>query len=83
MTTTISSREFNHNLGGAKKAAYKGPVFITDRGEPSHVLMTYQDYSRIACEECGIVEALSMKGLSGVEFEPGRAGSIVKDIDLS
>ena len=30
--TTLSSRQFNQDAGGAKKAAKKGPVFITDRG---------------------------------------------------
>ncbi|MCF9010316.1 type II toxin-antitoxin system Phd/YefM family antitoxin, partial [Pseudomonas carnis] len=35
--TTISSREFNQDTSGAKKAARKGPVFITDRGKPAHV----------------------------------------------
>ena len=28
--TTISSREFNQDAGGAKKAADKGPVVITE-----------------------------------------------------
>jgi antitoxin (DNA-binding transcriptional repressor) of toxin-antitoxin stability system len=32
--TTLSSREFNQNTSHAKKAALKGPVFITDRGKP-------------------------------------------------
>ncbi|EGH47880.1 prevent-host-death family protein, partial [Pseudomonas syringae pv. pisi str. 1704B] len=32
MTTTLSSREFNQDTSGAKKAANEGPVFITDRG---------------------------------------------------
>src|SRR2546430_4851867 len=35
--TTFSSREFNQDPGRAKKAARKGPVFITDRGHPAHV----------------------------------------------
>ena len=33
--TTLSSREFNHDAGRAKKAALHGPVFTTDRGRPS------------------------------------------------
>ena len=35
--TTISSREFNQDTSGAKKAARIGPVFITDRGKSAHV----------------------------------------------
>ncbi len=42
--STLSSRELNHDVSSAKKAAQKGPVVITDRGKPSHVLMIYGDY---------------------------------------
>ncbi|MGN5478347.1 type II toxin-antitoxin system prevent-host-death family antitoxin [Cupriavidus basilensis] len=44
---TISSREFNQSAGEAKKAALSGPVFITDRGKPSHVLITIEEYRRL------------------------------------
>ena len=30
--TTMSSRDFNQDTSGAKRAAKEGPVFITDRG---------------------------------------------------
>ena len=46
-TTTISSREFNQDAGGAKKAADKGPVIITDRGKPAHVLLSFEDYQKL------------------------------------
>jgi len=36
--TTFSSREFNQDAARAKRAARNGPVFITDRGRPAHVL---------------------------------------------
>ena len=39
-TISLTSRELNHDVGRAKKAAEMGPVVITDRGRPSHVLMT-------------------------------------------
>jgi prevent-host-death family protein len=45
--TTLSSREFNQDTSGAKKAAQQGPVFITDRGRPAHVLLTIEDYQRL------------------------------------
>ena len=41
---TLSSREFNQDTSRAKKAASKGPVFITDRGKPAHVLLSIQEY---------------------------------------
>jgi len=47
MTTTISSRDFNQRTHAAKIAARKGPVVVTDRGRPSHVLLTIEEYERI------------------------------------
>lgn len=38
--TTLSSREFNQDTSRAKKAADAGPVIITDRGRPAHVLLS-------------------------------------------
>ena len=46
--TKLSSREFNQDTSRAKRAAKRGPVFITDRGRPSHVLLTAEEYERIA-----------------------------------
>ncbi|MCL4423032.1 MAG: type II toxin-antitoxin system Phd/YefM family antitoxin [Actinobacteria bacterium] len=40
----MSSREFNQDTSRAKKAAAGGPVFITDRGKPAHVLLTFAAY---------------------------------------
>lgn len=47
MSTTFSSREFNQDTGRAKKAASDGPVFITDRGRPAHVLLSIEEYRKI------------------------------------
>jgi prevent-host-death family protein len=60
MATTISSREFNQNTSAAKKASENGPVIITDRGEPAHVLMTIEEYRRIGNPGKSILELLSM-----------------------
>jgi prevent-host-death family protein len=48
VVTHISSREFNQDTSGAKKAAERGPVYITDRGRPAHVLLTYEAYEQLA-----------------------------------
>ena len=47
MTTKMSSREFNQDTSGAKKAAEVGPVYITDRGRPAHVLLTFDAYEEL------------------------------------
>lgn len=38
--TRFSCSEVDLDVSTAKKAAQAGPVIITDRGRPSHVLMT-------------------------------------------
>ena len=37
---TITSRDFNQDVGATKRAAELEPVTITDHGRPSHVLIT-------------------------------------------
>ncbi|SFD18505.1 prevent-host-death family protein [Bosea sp. CRIB-10] len=80
---TLSSRELNHDVSSAKKAAQEGPVVITDRGKPSHVLMTYGEFQRLSGKRRNLVEALAMPGLSGVDFDPPRAQIAPRKIDLS
>lgn len=57
--TTLSSRKFNQDASGAKKAAKNGPVFITDRGRPAHVLLTIQEYQRLTGGPASIVAMLA------------------------
>ena len=81
--TTFSSREFNQDTSRAKKAAAKGPVFITDRGKPAHVLLNIEEYQRITGKHRNIVDALAMSGLAYIEFDPPRLGKITRDVDFS
>lgn len=67
--TTLSSREFNQDTGKAKKAARKGPVFITDRGRPAHVLLTIEDYRRIAGAGSRITDLLAMPGIEDINLD--------------
>ena len=71
--TTVTSRELNQDVGRAKRAAKSGPVFITDRGKPAHVLLSIDEYRRLASQRRNLAEALSMSGLADIEFEPHRA----------
>lgn len=70
--TTLSSREFNQDTSRAKQAAYKGPVFITDRGRPAHVLLTMEDYQKLAGSQASIADLLAMPGIEDIEFDPPR-----------
>jgi prevent-host-death family protein len=73
--TTISSREFNQDTGRAKKAARKGPVFITDRGRPAHVLLTFDEYRTISAKgKRSLAAVLAMPNADLVDFDPPRLG---------
>ena len=81
--TTLSSREFNQDSSGAKKAAKNGPVFITDRGRPAHVLLTIDEYHRLTGGPASIIDMLAMPGVEDIEFEPVRARNLSLPADLS
>jgi prevent-host-death family protein len=72
--TTLSSREFNQDAGRAKRAASKGPVFITDRGRPAHVLLSIKEYQQITNKQKSILDQLAMPEAAEIEFEPPRLG---------
>jgi PHD/YefM family antitoxin component YafN of YafNO toxin-antitoxin module len=72
--TTLTSRQLNQDVGRAKKAAEDGPVVITDRGRPAHVLMTYATYRRLTTPPTSLAEALHQRGGEDIEFEPPKLG---------
>lgn len=70
--TTVTSRELKQQIGYAKKAAKSGPVCVTHRGKPAHVLLSIEDYRRLVGQRRSLLEALSMPGLADIDFDPPR-----------
>ena len=82
--TTITSREFNQDTSKAKRIAEEGPVFITDRGKPAHVLLTVEEYERITSQGATIVDLLSPSDAADLEFEaPKLEKPLYRPADLS
>ncbi len=81
--TTLTSREFNQDLAWAKRAAASGPVVITDRGRPAHVLLSIETYRKLSGERRSLLDAMSMKGLSDIDFDPPRIGPDISSVELS
>ncbi len=81
--TTLSSRELNQDVTRAKKAAKSGPVFITDRGKPAHVLLSFEDYQRLTRQRRNIADALAMPDAADIEFDPPRMTMGARPADLS
>jgi len=81
--TTLSSRELNQDVTKAKKAAADGPVFITDRGRPSHVLLSIEDYQRLTGRRQKIADLLAMPGTEHLELEVPTLRDLARPADLS
>ena len=81
--TTLSSRAFNQDTSRAKKAAKDGPVFITDRGKPAHVLLTIEEYRRIANGRQKIADLLAMPGVEDIDLDIPRFSDLAQAADLS
>jgi prevent-host-death family protein len=82
--TTLTSREFNQDTSRAKKAARSGPVFITDRGQPAHVLLSIEDYYALAGQQANVADLLSMPETDvEIDFDPPRLqGLLARPADL-
>lgn len=83
MITALTSREFNQDTGRAKKAAEEGPVFITDRGRPAHVLLSIKEYQRLVGGRKKIADLLAMPGIDSVELEIPTSREVPRPADLS
>jgi len=74
---TLTSREFNQEVGRAKRAAQEGPVIITDRGRPAYVLMRHETYLRLVGQGPSMRALLAHPESEEVDFEPPRLGDEV------
>jgi prevent-host-death family protein len=69
----VSSRDFNQDVSHAKRAARIEPVFITDRGRPTHVLMSIENFKNLTGQTESVVDLLAMP--DPIEAEPVRSNA--------
>ena len=81
--TTFSSRQFNQDASKAKRAAKAGPVIITDRGRPAHVLLTFDEYKRITGGRTKIADLLAMPGIEDLDLEIPVMTDLAQPADLT
>ena len=81
--TTLTSRDFNQDVSGAKRAADVGTVVITDRGKPAYVLMRHEAYQRLKADQRSFSERLAMQDGDDIDFDPPKADIVLKIPDLS
>jgi prevent-host-death family protein len=69
----VGSRDFNQDVSRAKRAALSEPVFVTDRGKPTHVLLSIEAFRRLAGRTESIVDLLAMT--APAEADPHASGA--------
>ena len=79
----MTSREFNQDVGRAKRAALDGPVIITERGQPSHVLLTFEEFRRISGTGKNIIDLLAMPGIGDIELEIPKSDELARGAEFS
>ena len=81
----VSSRSFNQDTAKAKRQANEGPVFITTRGKPTHVLLTIEDFERLENKpKRSLLEALAHPESAHIEIDCSefKSGFSLKPIDF-
>lgn len=81
MSTTISSRTFNQRINEAKKASKEGPVFITRRGRPEHVLLSIEAYARLTGGGQSMADLLAEP--SGIAFDAPKLDDLAQAADFT
>lgn len=71
---TLSSREFNQDVSLAKRLARIEPLFITDRGRPTHVLLGIDAFRQLTGPSESIVDLLAMDGAGRSATAAGASG---------
>ena len=80
MPAKFTAREYNQDASRVKRAANDGPVIITERGRPAHVLMTMAAYERLkgGKPKQPLVEFLAELAFDGLDL--ARDGDTGRDV---
>jgi PHD/YefM family antitoxin component YafN of YafNO toxin-antitoxin module len=81
--STFTSREFNQQVSAAKRAASGSDVvYILDRGQPAHVLMSIDKFRELSGQNQNILQMLSMPDVAEIEFEIERVKDLPRSVDF-
>jgi prevent-host-death family protein len=67
----VTSREFNQDVSQAKRFARSEPVFVTDRGRPTHVLMSIESFRDLTGQTETLVDLLAMPDAAPIDLDGG------------
>lgn len=83
MARQMSSREFNQDTSGAKRAAERGPVIITDRGRPAHVLLSFDAYEKLVGTHTVLDLLAEPAGVEDIELSTPRNDDLAEPAGLA
>jgi hypothetical protein len=69
----VTAREFNQDISKAKRFAAIEPVFVTDRGRPTHVLLGIAAYRQLSGERQSVLDLIAAPPGSEPLALPDRA----------
>lgn len=75
---SFTSREFNQDVSHAKRVAIYEPVFVTDRGKPTHVLLSIDAYRHLVGKSDTLADLLSVLDPMPAEMDWRTAGPWVR-----
>jgi prevent-host-death family protein len=78
MTATLTRSAFEAQVGEALDKAMSQPVIVTKHGKPKNVVLSYDEYERLAARDRRIVTLTDwtereIQALESMEMEPGLA----------
>lgn len=79
---TMTSRDFNLHRSSLKQAVANGPVVVTDRGRPSIVVMSIEEYQRLSRTGPTVEEIYSAPDTLAVELDLTRSKQQARAADL-
>jgi prevent-host-death family protein len=69
----VTAREFNQDISKAKRFAASEPVFVTDRGRPTHVLLSIAAYRQLSGERQSVLDLIGAPAGSAPLVVPDQA----------
>lgn len=67
--TVMPSQEFESNVALAKRESVEHPVYIMDDGQPTHVLLSIEEYRRLGGKGPSLADVLYMPGAEDVDLD--------------
>ena len=68
----VPAAEFQRNIGRYQDLALTQPVAVTRNGRERTVMISIEEYQRLAGTRRKIADALAMPGIADIEFNPPR-----------